>query len=62
MCTTCFCYSGCGGDEHGTRDTLPQERTWDQKGTWYKKYPIPPVDRMTRPVKTLPSRNFGGGQ
>ena len=38
----------------GSRIPYPQERTW------YQGYPIPLVDRQT-PVKTLPSRNFVGG-
>ena len=28
-------------NEHGTRDTYPIPRTWDQEGTWHQTYPTP---------------------
>ena len=50
--------------EHGTRDNLPPEKTWDQGPGRDLPPEIPyplPVDRRA-PVKTSPFRNIVGGQ
>ena len=50
--------------EHGTRDNLPPEKTWDQGPGRDLPPEIPyplPVDRRA-PVKTSPFRNIVGGR